>query len=412
MLGAVRGELTGEQLGNYRLESVLGRGGMGIVYLAEQVSLGRAVAVKVIAPELSQDALSRDRFKQEARLAASLDHPHVLPVYEAEEADGLLYIAMRYVRGADLRQEIASRGRLDLDEAASIVMQVGGALDAAHARGLVHRDVKPANVLLAEGDSGRIAYLTDFGLTKHVAAVAGPTRTGVFVGTPDYAAPEQIEGGPVSAATDVYALGCVLYQAVTGAVPFPRDSDLAKMWAHIQDPPPRPSAAAGGIDPALDEVISRALSKEPAGRYLSAGDLGRAAIAAAAHRGVTDTERSVAVGEAALSAAAVRTVNLSERPTELVAEESPPAATADAEGNNDNSTVDRIVAQADRDLAAMRVKLKVEKQRLAHELLRCVRLGVATAEQETDLEELAKEGVLTAAQRAQAAELGVFLPEL
>jgi serine/threonine protein kinase len=299
----VQGELTGERLGNYRLESVLGRGGMGVVYRAEQTSLGRTVAVKVIAPALSQDPMLRSRFKREAQLAASLDHPNVLPIYEADEANGLLYIAMRYVDGVDLGEMIRERHRLSAHEAAATVMQIAGALDAAHSRGLVHRDVKPANVLLA-GEITDVAYLTDFGLTKHVGAVSGPTQSGQFVGTPDYAAPEQIKGHAVNAATDVYALGCVLHEALTGTVPFPRESNVAKMYAHISDPPPRPSDLADGVSPALDEVVARALSKEPGDRHPSAGDLGRAAVAAAADRRAPSNEHSVAVGEAAVPGSA------------------------------------------------------------------------------------------------------------
>ncbi|MEA2474319.1 MAG: hypothetical protein QOE06_2234 [Thermoleophilaceae bacterium] len=295
----MQGLLSGERLGNYRLGSVLGRGGMGVVYRAEQISLGRSVAVKVIAPELSGDPLLRERFKQEARLAASLDHPNVLPIYEADEADGLLYIAMRYVEGVDLGETIRRQGRLPTHHAAGIVMQIAQALDAAHSNGLVHRDVKPANVLLA-GTVTEVAYLTDFGLTKHVEAISGPTLSGQFVGTPDYAAPEQIQGRAVTAATDIYALGCVLHEALTGVVPFPRDSNLAKMWAHANDPPPRPSDVAEKVSSDFDDIVGRALSKEPAARYPSAGDLGRAALAAAADARAPLTEHSVAVGAASV----------------------------------------------------------------------------------------------------------------
>ncbi|MEA2466909.1 MAG: hypothetical protein QOJ57_1035 [Thermoleophilaceae bacterium] len=301
----MQGELSGQTLGNYRLESILGRGGMGVVYRAEQISLGRTVAVKVIAPALAQDPMLRGRFKREAQLAASLDHPNVLPIHEADEAEGLLYIAMRYVEGVDLGDAIRHRGRMSSDEATGIVMQIAGALDAAHSRGLVHRDVKPANVLLSGADSP-VAYLTDFGLTKHVGAVSGPTQSGQFVGTPDYAAPEQIQGHTVNAATDVYALGCVLHEALTGVVPFPRESNVAKMFAHISEAPPRASDLVEGINPALDDVIARALSKDPGERHPSAGDLGRAALAAATNRRAPSNEHSVAVGEAALAPGTVQ----------------------------------------------------------------------------------------------------------
>jgi serine/threonine protein kinase len=239
---------SGTALGGYRIDGVAGQGGMGVVYRATQLDLGRAVALKVIAAELADNLDFRNRFKSEAQLAASIDHPNVVPIYEAGEADGVLYLAMRYVEGTDLRTLVESAGRLDAERAVRLVWQIAGALDAAHRRGLVHRDVKPPNVLVAnEGEEH--AYLTDFGLTKNAAASGGFTRTGHFVGTPDFAAPEQIRGEHADARADVYALGAVLFHALTGRVPFPRDSELAKMYAHLNDPAPAASPLAPGIPP-------------------------------------------------------------------------------------------------------------------------------------------------------------------
>jgi serine/threonine protein kinase len=234
---------SGTILGGYRIDGVAGQGGMGVVYRATQLGLDRPVALKVIASELADSLDFRNRFKSEAQLAASIDHPNVVPVYEAGEADGVLYLAMRFVEGTDLRSLVAGTERgLEPDHAVRIVWQVGAALDAAHRRGLVHRDVKPPNVLVAQ-EGEEHAYLTDFGLTKHAAAAGGITRTGQFVGTPDFSAPEQIRGEQADARADVYALGCVLFHALTGRVPFPRDTELATLWAHGYEPPPSTTSA-------------------------------------------------------------------------------------------------------------------------------------------------------------------------
>ncbi|MEA2431790.1 MAG: hypothetical protein QOI19_2263, partial [Thermoleophilaceae bacterium] len=235
-----------------------------------------------------------------SQMAASLDHPNVIPVYEAGEADGTLFISMRYVEGSDLRALIRSGGPMEASRAAGLVAQAGAALDAAHARGLVHRDVKPANILVAGAPGAEHAYLTDFGLTKHVSSQSGITHTGQWVGTLDYVAPEQISGGPLDARVDVYSLGCVLFEVLTGRVPYPRDSDVAKMYAHMNDPPARVSQLAPGAGAAFDPVIDRALAKRPDERYPSTGDLGRAAEAAAQGQRYTAPERSVAAGSAAL----------------------------------------------------------------------------------------------------------------
>ncbi len=267
---------------------------MGVVYRAVQLALDRIVALKVIAPGLLDDQTMRARFVRESKVAASIDHPNVIPIYYAGEEDGVAYIAMRYVPGDDIRSLVRRDGKLAPERAARMVAQIGAALDAAHAAGLVHRDIKPANVLLGPEDH---VYLTDFGLTKHALSTAGATKPGHWVGTLDYVAPEQIRGERVDARVDVYALGCLLFFALTGEVPYARDGDEAKLWAHLNDPPPKPSAH--GVPAAFDAVIERALAKDPDARYPSAGDLGRAALAAAAGTAPSQEERLVAKGAAA-----------------------------------------------------------------------------------------------------------------
>jgi serine/threonine-protein kinase len=288
----------GTVLGAYRIEGVAGEGGMGVVYRAMQLGLDRPVALKVIAAELAHDPRFRERFKSEAQLAASIDHPNVVPVHEAGETDGVLYLAMRFVDGIDLRALVDSAGALEPERAVHIVCQVAVALDAAHRRGLVHRDVKPPNVLIAQEGSEH-AYLTDFGLTKHAAATGGFTRTGQFVGTPDFVSPEQIRGEQADARADVYALGCVLFHALTGRVPFPRESELGKMYAHLSDPVPAANDLAPGVPPGLNAVIATAMSKTAEERYPSAGDLARAAKAALHGEPLPEAAGSVAVGAAA-----------------------------------------------------------------------------------------------------------------
>ena len=296
-LPAVTDIELGDVFAGHRVEGIAGRGGMGVVYRAVQLDLDRVVALKLIVGALARDDEFRERFVAESRAAASIDHPNVIPIYYTGEHEGRLYIVMRYVEGSDLRTAVRAEGRLDPGRAARIVAQVGAALDAAHARGLVHRDVKPANVLLDARDH---AYLTDFGLTKRLHSSGGaPTRAGGWVGTLGYVAPEQIRGGRVDARTDVYALGCVLYQALTGVPPYQRDSDEATLWAHLNDPPPALAEHAPGVPGALDAVLRRALAKDPADRFPSAGDLGRAALAASGERSSGGPERVVAVGAAA-----------------------------------------------------------------------------------------------------------------
>jgi serine/threonine-protein kinase len=263
----------GTELAGYKVETLVGRGGMGTVYLAEHLRLRRRVALKLLLPELSEDERFRVRFLRESELAASLDHPNVIPIYDAGEADGLLYLAMRYVEGDDLRAVLDRERRLEPHRALALVRQVAGALDAAHARGLVHRDVKPANVLL-DGDHG---YLCDFGLTKMVSSISGLTGTGQFIGTIDYVAPEQIQGNLVDGRTDLYSLACLLYECLTGVVPFKRDSEVAVLWAHVQAPPPAVSDKRSDIPQALDAVLAKGLAKNPDERYAACRDFVQAA---------------------------------------------------------------------------------------------------------------------------------------
>jgi predicted Ser/Thr protein kinase len=284
----------------YRIEGVLGRGGMGVVYLAEQPELGRRVAIKVIAPALASDPDYLERFKRESRLAAAIEHPNAIPIYEAGVAEeDMPYLVMRYVEGEDLSSLLRREGRLETRRAAAIVDQIAGALDEAHARGLVHRDVKPANVIVESRRGTEHAYLTDFGLTREMDASSGVTATGRWVGTIDYASPEQIKGRPVDARCDVYALGCVLFTTLTGRLPFEREEDVAKIYAHVSEPPPAPSSLVEGVPKDVDRVIARAMAKDPDFRFPSAGDLGRAALAAATGVEVGEPEHTVATGEAA-----------------------------------------------------------------------------------------------------------------
>lgn len=287
--------VAGTELDGCRIEETIGRGGMGVVYRARQLDLDRDVAIKVITPERIEDERTRARFLSEARAAAAVEHPNVLPVYGAGVAEGQAYLVMRYVPGDDLRALVRRDGALSAERAAEVAVALGDALDAIHRAGYIHRDVKPANVLL---DVNGHVYLSDFGLAKQVLASAGLTESDRWVGTLDFAAPEQIRGGQVDARADVYALGGVLHFMLTGAVPFDRDSDEAKMWAHLAAEPTPPSALRPGLPVALDGVVRRALAKQPDDRQPSAGDLGRAARAAVG--GATaGPERIVARGAAA-----------------------------------------------------------------------------------------------------------------
>ncbi|WP_424215677.1 serine/threonine-protein kinase [Streptomyces sp. BI20] len=260
----------GLRIAGYAVEEEIGRGGMAVVYRARDTRLDRIVALKLLAPELARNDTFRRRFVHESRVAAAIEHPHIVPVFEAGEIDGLLYIAMRYVPGRDLRALLDRTGPLAPVDAARIAGQVASALDAAHAHDLVHRDVKPGNILVAEGtdeDHPEHVYLTDFGLTKKSLSLTGFTSVGQFVGTLDYVAPEQISGKPVDGRCDVYSLGCVVHEILTGGPPFRRDDDMALLWAHQYDPPPPASSGRPGLPEAVDAVLARALAKAPEDRW-------------------------------------------------------------------------------------------------------------------------------------------------
>ncbi len=269
--------LIQREFAGYRIDSRIGRGGMGVVYRATDLSLDRPVALKVLTEELANDAGFRRRFVTESKLAASLDHPNVIPIHAAGEHDGILYIAMRLVPGDDLRTLVREEGRLEPERAIRLICQVASALEAAHAHGLVHRDVKPANVLVTPEDH---VYLTDFGLSKRVGADSQATKTGIVLGTLDYIAPEQIRGDTIGPYTDVYSLGCLITHLLTGQVPFTVGTEEGKMWAHFSEPPPLPSARVPELGTAFDRIVTRAMSKRPQDRYATGGEVG-AAIAAA-----------------------------------------------------------------------------------------------------------------------------------
>ena len=288
---------VGETFGGYTIESELARGGMGAVYLATQQRLGRKVALKVIAPALALDQAFRARFLRESQLAASLDHPNVIPIYDADEIGDVLYLAMRYVPGPSLQALIRQRGSLPAAETLRIAEQIAGALDAAHRTGLVHRDVKPANILVDEDGH---AYLCDFGLAKRTSA-EGMTQTGSFLGTVDYCSPEQIQGLPLDGRADVYSFGCVLFHTLSGRPPYIRDSEVVVLQAHLAEPPPALSSVRPDLPRPLDDVLATAMAKDREARYQTAGAL------AAAFRG-------------ALAGAAAPTVQAATAPATQVAE--------------------------------------------------------------------------------------------
>ncbi len=268
--------VPGSVVAGCRVEAVVGRGGMGVVYRATQLSLERMVALKAIAPELADDPTFRERFKRESRIAASIEHPNVIPVYEAGEGEGVLYLIMRYVEGTDLRALIDAEGRLSPERGTRIVAQVAAALAAAHRRDLIHRDVKPANVLIDASGERDHAYLTDFGIARNAAATSALTRTGSVIGTLDYLAPERIEDQRGDGRSDVYALGCVLFEALTGTLPYARDNDAAKMFAHLTAPVPSARALTPGVPEELDSLAMRAMAKDPAERFPTAGEMAQA----------------------------------------------------------------------------------------------------------------------------------------
>jgi len=274
---------VGTDFAGHRIDAFVGQGGMGLVFRATHLTLGRTVALKVIAPDAAGNPVFRARFERECRVAAAIDHPHVVDIYHAGQDEGMLYLTMRYVDGTDLRRLLRREQRLDPERAVSILGQIAGALDEAHSLGLVHRDVKPANVLLTGRSGHDHAYLTDFGITRR-AEDEHLTRTGVALGSVDNIAPEQAHGGDVDARADIYSLGCVLFQMVTGRVVFDRETDLEKLWAHVHDPPPRLNGLNRDLPPGLQDVLDRALSKDPDDRHPSATELARDAVAAIALR--------------------------------------------------------------------------------------------------------------------------------
>jgi tRNA A-37 threonylcarbamoyl transferase component Bud32 len=274
---------VGSEIAGYQIEEQVGRGGMAVVYRATDVRLQRTVALKVLAPELARDAAFRERFIREMRAAAAVDHPHIVPVFDAGEANGALYIAMLYASGHDVRTLIATAGPLPAARVADIVGQVASALDAAHARDLIHRDVKPGNMLLAalagNGHPDHV-YLSDFGLSKQSFSSPSLTLTGQFLGTIDYMAPEQVEGSPIDGRADLYALACAAFEMFTGAPPFKRDQNFAVIWAQLSAPAPSLASQRPDLPPAVDQVLAKALAKSPDDRYATCGEFAAALHAA------------------------------------------------------------------------------------------------------------------------------------
>lgn len=287
--------MVGDEFAGYLLRAVVGRGGMSVVFQAENPRLGSVVALKVLAPELATNDVFRARFLEESRIAASLNHPNVIPIYDIGPSDGLLYIAMRYVTGTDLRALLKKQAPIPPADAVFLVGQAARALDTAHRKGLVHRDVKPGNLLIEQGLDGDPdhVYLSDFGITKYALSRSGLTKTGEFLGTLDYVSPEQIQDSFVDGKADQYSLGCVLYECLTGRVPFVKERDAAIIWAHVEETPQMPSAIRPELPAGIDDVFSRVMAKKPTYRYASCRefvDAARAALgsmAAATGRGDT-----------------------------------------------------------------------------------------------------------------------------
>lgn len=272
------GSRLGTRFGPYELQSLIGVGGMGEVYRAYDTVRERAVALKLLRPEMAADHSFQERFRRESRVAARLQEPHVIPVHDFGDIDGVLYIDMRLVEGASLKDVLRSTGPIEPARATSIITQIAAALDAAHADGLVHRDIKPENVLLTPDD---FAYLVDFGIV-HAGGDASVTSTGMLIGSCAYMAAERFSGGPVGPGSDVYSLACLLYESLTGRPPFEAADLRQLMSAHMFSPPPRPSIMRRGISRAFDDVIARGMAKQPAERYTSAGELAKAATVALA----------------------------------------------------------------------------------------------------------------------------------
>jgi DNA-binding NarL/FixJ family response regulator len=272
----------GSTFAGHRIDAIAGRGGMGVVYRATDLRLDRPVALKLLVPSLARDPVFRARFERECRLAAALDHPHVVPIFHAGAERGALYLTMRYIEGTDLRSLLAQEERLEPSRAVDIVAQVAGALTEAHRHGLVHRDVKPANVLIAVRDGDEYAYLTDFGISMDRVRTSDLTQTGFAVGTADYMSPEQAQGVDVDSRADIYALGCILYRALAGTVLYDKDSDVEKLWAHIHEPPPALLGVRPELPPSLGDAVERALAKAPGDRQQTAAELARELRAAVA----------------------------------------------------------------------------------------------------------------------------------
>jgi serine/threonine protein kinase len=272
-LGSSAGFPPGTRIAGYRLEEQIGQGGMAVVFRAQDERLQRQVALKVLSPALATDEAFRRRFIRESRSAAAVDDPHIIPVFEAGDADGVLFIAMRYVPGGDVGTLVQRHGPLAVARAAAIISAVASALDAAHAAGLVHRDVKPGNMLM-DARPGRPdhVYLSDFGLTKGALSSVSQTGTGHFLGTPTYSAPEQIQGRRVDARTDEYALACAVYALLSGEPPFLRDEGMAVLYAHLSTPPPLLTSRRPDLSSAVDDVLLCALAKAPEARYASCGE--------------------------------------------------------------------------------------------------------------------------------------------
>ncbi len=282
----------GTEFAGYRITGVIGRGGMSVVYSAEHLSLGRIVALKILSPALAADDDFRERFVRESKLAAALDHPNIIPIYDAGDFDGKLFIAMRHVDGGDLGSLIEPDAPLGLGQTIFFIEQVAGALDHAHRKGLVHRDVKPANILVAT-PSDRV-YLTDFGVVKQ-ADTPGLTKTGYFLGTFAYAAPEQIERRPIDGRTDLYALGCVLHECLSGRPPFDAVTEGSMLHAHLVEPPPRLTDVRPDLPHSIDNVIATALAKAKEDRYATCADLVKALRGVALGTSVEPTPASAAV---------------------------------------------------------------------------------------------------------------------
>jgi CheY-like chemotaxis protein len=272
----------GSTFAGHRIDAIAGRGGMGVVYRATDLTLDRPVALKLLAPSLARDPVFRARFERECRLAAALDHPHVVPIFHAGAERGALYLTMRYIEGTDLRSLLDEQGQLEPSRAVRIVSQIADALTEAHGHGLVHRDVKPGNVLITTRGGNEHAFLTDFGISMDRVATTSLTKTGFAVGTADYMAPEQAQGVDVDSRADIYALGCILYRALAGSVVYEKDSDVEKLWAHIHEPPPALLGVRPELPPSLGEAVERALAKAPLDRQQTAGELARDALAAVA----------------------------------------------------------------------------------------------------------------------------------